>query len=663
MYSLLGNTGFRLLSIKPGVHDEQIECALTVVESIDDAPDFEALSYLWGQEMSPNPIFCNGVEKTVTRNLEEALKGLRKPPSWDAVPTWPKTHPLHSERHAWRSFARNRHEEQGEDSKGDAASLLQMPVWADALCINQEDAKERTQQVKLMGRIYRQARTVKIWLGDKSRPRPRPPKADPVHYHLAELGGTPVVLSFLAQALRNPQDGENSLLALRPAEDRLHRNHVHGLLAPAAEEWTVLRDFFANPYFRRVWIVQEVAVAGRAEAIVGDWHLDWAAIGRAASWFARNGYALPRASRLGLTKQPSSNDLVPVGEAAALWDIHRAPDRRTPLLTLLKEFRMRQAGQDVDRLYATLGIAEETAGLGRSGEGGLHSLLEPDYEKPLLDVYRDATRYLIVKHGSLRVLCHVDNGPTKTVPDWPSWVPDWRQAKVSSEIWNAEETGARLAAAGDEPVVFGTVSHESRLSLGGREVDRVRSYGLKLESYGVGHVTYMQEREFVQAAWKLAMRAAQGASGGEEGPRSKPDLLATFVEVLTAGAKATSSMGDALGWLAKHLEDGALTNRIRNLPRWDQKGDAGRFHEVFVRFCTGRRFFVTDKGRIGIGPEPMAEGDRVVVLFGSRVPFVLRDVGLRFKLVGECYVAGLMEGQAIAEGGNSREGDAEFELA
>lgn len=670
MYGPLENNGIRLLFIKPAFHDEPIECALTTVDDIDDAPDFEAVSYLWGREMAPGPILCNGVEKTVTRNLEEALRALRPPPNWESVHTWPATHPLRSERHSWRGIARNRYENQ-EDT-----ASLQTSVWIDALCINQEDVAERAQQVKLMGRIYQRASAVKIWLGKETRRRTEPPAAPAPamttlfrHYSLRQYGDMPVVLSFIAQALRNPQDEENPLLALRPTEDRRHRNDVHGLLPPSAAEWEVLHDFFANAYFKRVWIVQEVVVARHAVAILGDWHLDWAALGRAASWFARHGYALPRASRLVPTRQERNKDLVPAGEAAALWDTHQKPGKRAPLLGLLQEFRMRQAGQDADRLYATLGIAEETA-------GGLHGLLEPDYERPLLEVYRDAARYLIVRHGSLRVLCHVDHGPARA-SSWPSWIPDWRQAKGSSEIWDSEATEG-LAADGNAPVAFGAVSHEHGLCLRGTEADRVQSYGSKLKSYGMGHVTYAEEQEFAQAAWKLTRGIPQDR--GEEGQtRSKPDVLTAFVETLTAGtvgsprshgrssnnnnthpgAKPESSMADALNWLSQHLDEAGLT---KWQPNWARRGDAGRFHEAFVRVCTDRRFFVTDQGRTGIGPEAMAEGDRVVILFGSRVPFVLRAVGPRYKLVGECYVAGLMDGQAVAQAGDLGEIGAEFEL-
>lgn len=46
IYRPLGNKSIRLLEIVPALPDEQIECVLTTVYDIEDAPSFEALSYV-----------------------------------------------------------------------------------------------------------------------------------------------------------------------------------------------------------------------------------------------------------------------------------------------------------------------------------------------------------------------------------------------------------------------------------------------------------------------------------------------------------------------------------------------------------------------------------------------------------------------------------------
>ncbi|KAJ4860016.1 heterokaryon incompatibility protein (HET) domain-containing protein [Trichoderma breve] len=70
------------------------------------------------------------------------------------------------------------------------------------------------------------------------------------------------------------------------------------------------------------------------------------------------------------------------------------------------------------------------------------------------------------------------------------------------------------------------------------------------------------------------------------------------------------------------------------------------------KYALGRKFFITKKGYFGLGPHKSELGDRVAVLFGSGVPFVLRKcvsaTGKRaWKIVGECYVHGIMQGEVI----------------
>lgn len=71
------------------------------------------------------------------------------------------------------------------------------------------------------------------------------------------------------------------------------------------------------------------------------------------------------------------------------------------------------------------------------------------------------------------------------------------------------------------------------------------------------------------------------------------------------------------------------------------------------RMMDGRRFCVTREGRIGFVPPGTREGDRVVLVADARTPFVVRDVtgsGSVVRLVGECYVHGVMDGEMMTDG-------------
>jgi hypothetical protein len=61
------------------------------------------------------------------------------------------------------------------------------------------------------------------------------------------------------------------------------------------------------------------------------------------------------------------------------------------------------------------------------------------------------------------------------------------------------------------------------------------------------------------------------------------------------------------------------------------------------------RLFTTVSGHVGIGPSPCQPGDKVVVIFGCASPLVLRSMGSHYELVGECYVHGIMHGEAVQD--------------
>jgi hypothetical protein len=78
-------------------------------------------------------------------------------------------------------------------------------------------------------------------------------------------------------------------------------------------------------------------------------------------------------------------------------------------------------------------------------------------------------------------------------------------------------------------------------------------------------------------------------------------------------------------------------------------------HTATYNYC----FFVTEKGYFGLGNPDTQVGDQVWVLIGGKVPFVLRPVvdddgtssfDNSFQLVSDCYLHGIMDGEAMADG-------------
>ncbi|KAF5983383.1 heterokaryon incompatibility protein het-6 [Fusarium bulbicola] len=120
---LSSSSSFRLLELLPSSNRTNPLVGRLVDSDITFQPEYEALSYVWGDMAPVKYINLGDQDISITPNLHSALIHLRSP---DTVRT----------------------------------------LWVDALCINQSVHGERNQQVRIMGDIYKSARQVVVWLGD-----------------------------------------------------------------------------------------------------------------------------------------------------------------------------------------------------------------------------------------------------------------------------------------------------------------------------------------------------------------------------------------------------------------------------------------------------------------------------------------------------------------
>ncbi|KAK0638496.1 heterokaryon incompatibility protein-domain-containing protein, partial [Cercophora newfieldiana] len=95
-------------------------------------------------------------------------------------------------------------------------------LWIDAICINQADIEERNQQVAIMAQIYATASRVLVWLGEDNGDG----SEEALDEILAKAKETP------DSKMKTSESSSNELIAL-----------------------------LQRPWFRRVWILQEVAAA------------------------------------------------------------------------------------------------------------------------------------------------------------------------------------------------------------------------------------------------------------------------------------------------------------------------------------------------------------------------------------------------------------------
>lgn len=73
----------------------------------------------------------------------------------------------------------------------------------------------------------------------------------------------------------------------------------------------------------------------------------------------------------------------------------------------------------------------------------------------------------------------------------------------------------------------------------------------------------------------------------------------------------------------------------------------------FLQMATGRRFCVTESGRTGWVHGNAVAGDLVSVLCGFAVSVLVRSYEDAFRVIGQCYVEGIMDGEAV-EAANDR---------
>lgn len=196
IYQLLSEPGtIRVLQLLPAQEwTDEVKCRLKVVSLEDSNLQFQALSYTWGAPGTHRAITCEGESMLVTANLFSALARIRNQSST-------------------------------------------VVIWIDAVCINQQDLRERESQVRLMGRIYRQASSVIVDLGDS------------LHSELL----APLLLQLQQMAEEHLETAEMEFGELY---ERYHLPESGSL------DWKAWAAVITSPWFQRAWIIQEFAVVG-----------------------------------------------------------------------------------------------------------------------------------------------------------------------------------------------------------------------------------------------------------------------------------------------------------------------------------------------------------------------------------------------------------------
>lgn len=567
----------RLLQIlrRENPWDEVVHCHMfktCLLDEIPGPPLFNALSYVWGDKESLKDIVINGTIIPVRSNLESALRHFR-------------------DHHV-------------EVTHG-------LPLWVDAVCINQDDTEERNQQVTLMREIYQRAHHVLPWLGEGN-----------------------FDTDWLLPLLDN-EDFRKSLEAVSTEGDEI---------IAASTPWAVRalvvihRDVLERAWWTRVWVIQELLLASRDPIlIIGRYYICWQRVvtvyRHAGAFFERAGYwgtyydifQSTYANNAPLQKTSSSKGVSYPAVGALDYIRSKMPKYGyVPLGTMyisVDVLTKLWATHPADYVYALQGLACDD------------EKITVDYSKRPIEIFHDFMRMLWTSRHFTPDLASEFNYQRGTdcreISGVPSWVPDLSEQHELSVVriprhsrpWRTTEA---------------TVSQDGRvLCLRGIYLDKVSL--IWCAGYD-GPSDIFNSCKLLVCDLEQAFRGWLSSNNNYRPncDRNPDDLKARFVWGLLGAdsPKVTREYNclwvklwdrmcalrneDIVSELASVTLEEMLTETSSREALGELLGSLHTLANVAV--------FETDSGLIGMGPVHMKVGDSLVFPFGMTCPWVIRPV-------------------------------------
>lgn len=631
----------RLVCLRPQIYGDELVVYILSASLSDEPPSiYQCLSYWWGDltdteivtivHLDKKPNFQKDTHRgdpfTITKELGNALRRLRH--------------------------------------KEDA--LL---IWIDAICINQSDHRERTSQIRLMNEIYSTASSVLAWIGEASPddqlaancmvsiPNGYKNKAAPEEDWLVGPNGFRCAIPSMDLPENGPVDG-----------------HESGTLALV----TALAAFFLRPWFWRVWVLQEVAVSRKAVMYYGDMAFPWGSVLTLANFMSER---LSVFYHYTVERYPERK----AGHLPEIWTrlAKAGYSQRPSMIDLLLTSRELKATDPRDNIYALLGLAKEC---GRDCQHPFE--VSADYTISRAEVFNDFTRKWIAHSKRTDILSAAEAfGGHRSYILESLATPSWAISFVDgTEHVRTLSYQALYEASGNTTASLSPYSEPGILSLEGVRVDYPITISPELVTDITGMNLWFVLDPDADALTSLWTRIASKARYDEA------DLLQAYMLTLTGGFGRRNhqvtfnwdsagnyamvyppeeddlrrSRGDfARYWMAKNMSFKGIEPKWRlQLQRWEEdSGPAWMFGQQVRRLCHNRRLCLSRCGLLGLCPKFVESGDIIVVLNGSSVPSILRPTsqfpsGLshsasraaklpKFKFVGECYLHGVMGGEAM----------------
>ena len=552
----------RLMTLLPGNFSSEVRVLLTITPfEKDHPPVFDALSYVWGDSSTPKNIFIGTSGDTtlaVTSNLSQALPYLRY-------------------------------------------KKQERILWIDAICVDQQNLKERGQQVARMGDIFTLADKVIVWLGPEDK---------------EVIRG----LKVLRQLSSHIEVDWATYNAKHTATVHAIWASLTGKLFFGGHTVNAMTKLFSYPWFGRLWVWQEIRLANsRATVVCGTYAIPWITFRKAAFWlYYKSPELLYKRLNHGHTLLNRISNVIKASDTSSTYDLGE-------LTRVTKDC---ECSDPRDRVYAVMNLVTRP-------ERGLR--IEADYTKTVCEVYQQAAIEWLKSSHTLGLLfyCRLkDHGEsTPTQIKSPSWVPDWSSKILGSDMSVGKASGRSSAV-------------WSYRGSGVLEVTGICVATVEL----VEEITSTSMIDIVSAIKLLGeLLHREEGNGVRLQDYSKLDTICRIICCNDFADLAVPPLGDTPAFAdARRLVSSILgfVDQAANF-KYGAK-DFDLIIRTVDSYWPGRVLFRSWEGHVGMAPQAARPGDIVTVLLGANFPVILRPNRRgQHQTIGACYFEGFMEGKAL----------------
>jgi hypothetical protein len=597
-----------------------IRCTLEVV-SLQDNPEFEALSWSWGDLHSTISITLQNQPWQVPVNLRRALRQLR-------FQDKPRV------------------------------------VWIDALSINQADLQERAAQVAMMGQIYKSAALVRVWLGTMLS------KDQSDVFSCFEKLSQGVDIRRIYHEYTADRVSTTKQIGHFEIFTESAENMYSGTDHPFLD---TLSSFFKLEWWSRLWVIQEVVVAPIVFFQWGSRSLDLTQLLRARD-------LLEADLRQNLHLTAVGFGLTPLSSFVSLFKLHldliehfrglhlhlertdwssKIADLFSILIEILARCRYRSATDARDKIYGLLGLFPLE----------LVQAIRPSYLKSADDVYCQVAYQLLQSTRSFMLFSCVG----ERVPGCPSWVPIWDFEYHHYEDLHVRLNQQRLFSACNKVELQLDRVSDGVIRLKGILLDTITAYQAPpleaIDAASLWDLLHMWSLTLLRAHQRSNRYPIHGSRVGTrlwclEYPSGIPlgeafwrTMINDCTPVADHGIMRRASVQDwtkAEDWFMRMRVPDIYSPEMANYSEGLSFGDGGNVKLCdFVRSITqGRNFLLTGIGYIGFssGMDYVRRGDEIWIIAGGSHPIVLRPANVEertYEAVSEAYVQGVMDGEAV----------------